>query len=568
MRVKRYDKGGDVGQLLKALESQSSRPSMGKLPVSSGLSGLQSNMTAMNQAAPSESTATSPEINPYFKESIESAAFDRMMMEKNEEAKQIKKLGFDPMASGSAESVSPMKFVSPVGDIEDMYQGVKMTYEGVKEGEGGKAALGAGLALGAAALAFLPGNAGMIRSYAQSVNNPMLDRIVKGLSEEGANAEEVIRNVSRDFTQAERQATRDDARQLVDMSFDEDSGLELSNSERLLLEEIGEVSSTGSSSEVIKKAESRVTPEIPERIGDFEFNVNPDGASLNVSAENSLNTDYMELDITPLKGAWGVPENIQKKYGDRYVAKIDVDMSSTMKRASEESKIYEIAKAKKKKNLELTSEEQVVLETFEPMKAQKDQYKILNSMFDQVQSGDLVNPGQSGGLSTDSYPMFINQLRKGKKHLDNPDKIKKQGTKLLEEEGAIQFGALNTMGEFSNGFRIPDREWKQVVGPKEYIENGEVVEILPGMLTSDGSRHWKKLGFESQSEANEYLEVIKEKYIDPYLKAQGLPSSEVVEVYKQGIRLEFPYPVVEKLLNGGRIKAVKKRKKGMQTKKR
>jgi|14_taG_2_1085336.scaffolds.fasta_scaffold00659_5 hypothetical protein len=568
MRVKRYDKGGDVGQLLKALESQSSRSPMGKLPVSSGLSGLQANMPVMNQLSAASSTSTPPEINPYFKESIESAAFDRMIMEKNEELKQIKKLGFDPMASGSAESVSPMKFVSPVGDVEDMYEGVKMAYEGVKEGKAGKAALGSGLALGAAALAFVPGNAGMIRSYAQSVNNPMLDRIVKGLSEEGANAEEVIRNVSRDFTQAERQATRDDARQLVDMSFDEFSGLDLSNSERLLLEEIGEVSSTGSSSGVIKKAESRVTPEIPERVGDFEFEVNPDGASMNVLAESGLNTDYMELDITPLKGAQGVPENIQKKYGDRYVAKIDVDMSSTMKKASEESKIYERAKAKRDKNLNLTSEEQVVLETFKPLKAQKDQYKIMNSMFDQVQSGDLVNPGQSGGLSTDSYPMFINQLRKGKKHLDNPGKIKKQGTKLLNEEGAIQFGTLNTMGEFSNGFRIPDREWKQVVGPREILKDGRV-EKTPGMLTGEGTSDWRGLGFESQSEANEYLEIIKEKYIDPYLEAQGLPSSKMIGTQSEGgRRLEFPYPVVEKLLNGGRIRSVKKRKKGMQVKKR
>lgn len=554
--LKKYNNGDNVRSLLNSLERQSGvqpikRPSPAVAESTNRFPrGIQDPRVRMQQE----------------RDAAEAFSFE-MTDRSRKRQEETKRLGFDPMASGAAESVSPMKFVSPVGDVEDMYQGIKMAYEGVKEGEAGKAALGSGLALGAAALAFVPGNAGMIRGYAQSVNNPMLDRIVKGLSEEGVNAEEVIRNVSRDFTQAERQATRDDARQLVDMSFDEFSGLDLSNSERLLLEEIGEVSATGSSSGVIKKAESRVTPEIPEKIGDFKFDVNPDGASLNVSAFTDSNTDYMDLDITPLKGAQGVPENIQKKYGDRYVAKIDVDMSSTMKKASEESKIYERAKAKESKNLNLTSEEQVVLKNFKPLKAQKDQYKIMNSMFDQIQSGDLVNPGQSGGLSTDSYPMFINQLRKGKKHLDNPDKIKKQGTKLLEEEGAIQFGALNTMGEFSNGFRIPDREWKQVVGPREIIKNGRP-EKTPGMLTSQGTSDWGELGFESQSEANEYLEVIKEKYIDPYLEAQGLPSSKVKGVSQNGIRLEFPYPVVEKLIRGGKLKINKKKKKGMQAKKR
>jgi len=554
--LKKYNNGGNVRSLLNSLERQSGvqpikRPSLAVAESTNRFPrGMQDPRVRMQQE----------------RDAAEAFSFE-MTDRARKRQEETKRLGFDPMASGAAESVSPMKFVSPVGDVEDMYQGIKMAYEGVKEGKAGKAALGSGLALGAAALAFVPGNAGMIRGYAQSVNNPMLDRIVKGLSEEGANAEEVIRNVSRDFTQAERQATRDDARQLVDMSFDEFSGLDLSNSERLLLEEIGEVSSTGSSSGVIKKAESRVTPEIPERVGDFEFEVNPDGASMNVLAESGLNTDYMALDITPLKGAQGVPENIQKKYGDRYVAKIDVDMSSTMKKASEESKIYERAKAKEGKNLNLTSEEQVVLETFKPLKAQKDQYKIMNSMFDQIQSGDLVNPGQSGGLSTDSYPMFINQLRKGKKHLDNPDKIKKQGTKLLNEEGAIQFGTLNTMGEFSNGFRIPDREWKQVVGPREILKDGRV-EKTPGMLTGEGTSDWRGLGFESQSEANEYLEIIKEKYIDPYLEAQGLPSSKMIGTQSEGgRRLAFPYPVVEKLIRGGKLKINKKKKKGMQAKK-
>ena len=98
---------------------------------------------------------------------------DMQRAKEREEFESMMGRGY-PMESGRVESVTPMKFVSPVGDVEDIFSGLQMAGRGVKEGDLGKVAGGAGLSLAAGAMAFLPGNLSMVRSYAQSVNNPML----------------------------------------------------------------------------------------------------------------------------------------------------------------------------------------------------------------------------------------------------------------------------------------------------------------------------------------------------------------------------------------------------------
>tara|TARA_S200002703_G_scaffold159988_1_gene175897 strand:+ start:3806 stop:5344 length:1539 start_codon:yes stop_codon:yes gene_type:complete len=506
--LKKYNNGGNVRSLLNSLERQSAvkpikRPSPAVAESTNRFPrGIQDPRVRMQQE----------------RDAAEAFSFE-MTDRARKRQEEIKRLGFDPMASGAAESVSPMKFVSPVGDIEDMYQGIKMAYEGVKEGKAGKAALGSGLALGAAALAFVPGNAGMIRSYAQSVNNPMLDRIVKGLSEEGANAEDVIRNVSRDFTQAERQATRDDARQLVDMSFDEFSGLDLSNSERLLLEEIGEVSSTGSPSNVLRSSAQAVEAppvSMPENIAGFQKRVDNYGDSRMISYTDEAG-NYVELNQGDVNE---FAQELSQEYGGRTVNSLNMDMTEAIESKSS---------------------------------SQRDQYAIINGIFDEIQSKDLVN---IGSLSTDSYPILMRQLKKGEKYLK--DGGEKQGAKLLDkvpQNRSISYKPLNDMGKFSSAI---------VKGlPPNEVRN--VIDDL--MLTNVGTA--KAQGFSSIQEANAYLKKIKENHVDPYLISNGLPPSRLVEhgTFPGATRLDFPYPVVEKLIRGGKLKINKKKKKGMQAKK-
>jgi hypothetical protein len=536
MIVKRYDKGGEVKQLLKALESQSLRSPMDKLPVSSNLGGLQTSMPVMNQAATAESTSTSPKINPYFKESIESAAFSKRILDKNEEIKQIKKLGFDPMASGSAESVSPMKFVSPVGDVEDMYQGVKMAYEGIKEGEAGKAALGGGLALGAAGMAFLPGNLSMVRSYAQSVNNPMLDNIFKSIGD-GKEFEEVISDAARNFSKSERLATAQDVDDLLDLSWDEYSGLDLSNTEKVILEEIRDISRQEKMSTKLDLSPSPIEKKasvLPDDIEGFEKKVQLDGPNSREVSYTDMDGNYIEINSGPVSEK--APELV-KEYGDRNVHTMNMDFS-TAKETSENS-----------------------------IKQQRTQYNVMSTLLNTIERGDLVGIPALGTLSTDSYPLLLRNLKKGKRYQSASEEskraIKERGAKLIDKVGAddaVSYRELNSMGKFSNYFGIPNADLKQVQ--------------VDGMLTETGS-YKARDSFNSIEEANDYLKQIKEDYIDPKLEEVGLPPAKIVSFddarfpERAGYtKIQFPYPVVEKLLNGGRIKPVKKRKKGMQTKKR
>ena len=531
MIVKKYDKGGGVGQLLKALESKSSRPSMNRVPVSSGLSGLRANMPVMSQVAPSESTSTPTPTNPYFKESVERAAFDRMIMEKNEEAKQIKKLGFDPMTTGSAKSVSPMKFVSPVGDVEDMYQGIKMAYEGVKEGEAGKAALGGGLALGAAGMAFIPGNVSMIRSYAQSVNNPMLDNIFKGLGD-GKEFEDVISDAARNFSKSERVATAQDVDDLLDLAWDEYSGLDLSNTEKVLLEEIRDISRQDKMSTQLDLSPSvmeKKASELPDDIEGFEKKVQLDGPNSREVSYTDMDGNNVEINSGPVSEK--APQLV-KEYGDRNVHSMNMDFS-VAKEASESS-----------------------------ITQQRTQFNVMSALMNTIERGDLVGVPPLGSLSTDSYPLLLRNLKKGNRYQSASEEtkrgIRERGAKLIDKVGvddAVSYRELNGMGKFSNYFGIP----KQAQ--------------IDGMLTETGS-YKARDSFSSAQEANDYLKKLKEDYIDPKLKEAGLPPAKIVSFEDARFperagytKIQFPYPVVEKLLNGGRIKAVKKRKKGMQAKK-
>tara|TARA_R100000353_G_scaffold176089_1_gene148753 strand:- start:7369 stop:8946 length:1578 start_codon:yes stop_codon:yes gene_type:complete len=522
--VRRYQQGGEVRSLLERLAAQSQ-----PLP------------RFQSQPAVSESTMTRrPEALQQQLSAGESMDFAGMLrdMQRAKEREEFESMmgrGY-PMESGRVESVTPMKFVSPVGDVEDIFSGLQMAGRGVKEGDLGKVAGGAGLSLAAGAMAFLPGNLSMMRSYAQSVNNPALDRIFKGIGRELESPEDIA-FVAEKFSKEERAAIAKDAQELIDLSFDEFSGLNLSNTERLVLEEIKDISTQGAPSSSLKLApsieETRGLGNIPESIGDFQADFERYSPNEVMVSYTDRMGNYAEINSASVSEK--LP-NLAKEYGDRYAHSMNMDMTEL----------------KKRPNANFTDK--------------REQAKVMNTLMSNIQKGDLIGIPESGSLSSDSYPMFLTQIKKGNKYISASDEVKKtiknRGVKIIDkvsQEEAISFRTLNDMGRFRNYFGIPEKELRRIMTD----------ELLTGSGTS------KAYGM-SVEEADKYLLEIKNKYIDPKLKEVGLPAAKIEPIPKQpyggptpkGTRLLFPYPIVEKLRYGGKLKVKKKRKKGMRAKKR
>ena len=518
--VRRYQQGGEVRSLLERLAAQSQ-----PLP------------RFQSQPTVSESTMTRrPEAlqqQLFAGESMDFAGMLRDMQraKEREEFESMMGRGY-PMESGRVESVTPMKFVSPVGDVEDIFSGLQMAGRGVKEGDLGKVAGGAGLSLAAGAMAFLPGNLSMVRSYAQSVNNPMLDRIFKGIGE-GEDFEQVISDVAGDFTKAERAATAKDAQDLIDLSFDEFSGLDLSNTERVLLEEIKDLSTKETAETSLKLApsiqQSRSVGDLPDDIDGFKKIVQDFGPNdVSISYHDKVG-NYGELNSGSVSEK--VPQ-LSDVYGDRYAHTLNMDFTELKERPGA---------------------------TFKDQRTQSD---VLNTLFSNIEKGDLIGIPPSGSLSSDSYPLILRQLKKGNRYQAaskaTKEGIRDRGVKLIDKVGedrAVDYRSLNDMGQFSNYFQIPKNEFELI--------------RTDGMLTGSGSFKARE-NFSSPKEANEYLKNIKEKYIDPKLKEVGLPPARIApnEKAEGYTKILFPYPVLEKLRYGGKIKLKKKRKKGMIAKKR
>ena len=196
----------------------------------------------------------------------------------------------------------------------------------------------------------------------------------------------------------------------------------------------------------------------------------------------------------------------------------------------------------------------------------RDVFAMMTKMFDEIKTGDIVDPGS---LSTDSYGMWLRQIDKGNKYLTQGGK--KQGAKLIPQdkvplEDTINFKSLNNMGEFTNTFKLP----------KEMADLFNRYDMLTGQGTGSGSlrTHLMNEGM-TVDDVNAMMMEAKEKYIDPALAKRGLPPVQVLEAgpadmypgTQAPIFFKFPLPYLEKLYRGGRIKLLKKRKKGMRVKK-
>jgi len=540
--LKKYSNGGDVRDLLNALERQGRPLPVKKLPISSGLSGLQSIPPVGNQMAVSESTNRFPGSveDPRFRAQKEREAADSFMFEAMEIGRkrqsEIDKLGFDPMGSGSAKSVTPMKFVSPVGDVEDMYEGLKMAYEGAKSGDAKKSALGGGLALGAAAMAFVPGNISMLRSFADMRDNSILDGIAKSLGD-GNNLDDIYKTLDlENKSKAQLINTAEDVRGFTDLSMDPLSGLDLSKEELIILDdlatslEFGTLPSKAVSGEIPPATVFRASGtqvELPRKVGEFELDItNFDGSnSQTIEYRNPFNDNSMDLTSTPVED-WSLARGTEyvDAYKNKDVHQFNMDMTDTGGAG-----------------------------------ANREMYTMMNKMMEAVDSGDLIDPGS---LSSDSYPLYLNQLKRGKKYIEEGGK--KQGTKIADKVSSnnIMYSSLNPMGRFGRPFGIP----KSIPFKGSNVDWSDL--LTDQTLSFKGTRYSSV--FENQDEALEFMELVKDKYIDPHLKSRGLPPAKL-KVEDNGIEdinhyFEFPIPITEKLLNGGKIKVNKKKGKGMKTK--
>jgi len=445
-----------------------------------------------------------------------------------------------PMESGAVRSVSPVaEFFTPVGDVMAIREGVQTIGEGISERDPKKVGLGAGLSAAAVGMAFLPGNASMMRTWGESVDNKIVQDIANTIDESrmmgtDIDLNDVMNPVFANYSKAEREAASDEISSLLDISEDPYSGFDLNTEEKKNLTDImfslsaDDVPTPASSSPLIRFEDPSIESNLPKEINGFKKFESSEYGNRLISYENPNTGDYIDLTTSPLEGQ--APESWVQAYPDSYVNKMNVDMTSG------------------KGSGEVMP---------------RDVYSMMTKMMDQIPSGDIVDPGS---LSTDSYPIYIRQLDKGKKYLTEGGK--KQGTKILDKvppHEAMKFQTLNAMGQFTNFFKIPKELTNRVA--------------TDGLLTHYGTS--RALvgpdGFESIEEANKLLMEVKEKYIDPELARKGLPPSQVenhssskylLEGETAPIVLKFPTPYVEKLLMGGKLKTIKKAKKGFRLNKK
>jgi len=543
--VRRYQQGGEVRSLLERLAAQSSprRPEAVASPAMApnylGKSNFDQVSRIVDAIESGEDIVYDPSLSPAIAE--ERRFRDRARRAPQTASADTGEIQF-PMESGGLRSVSPMKFVSPVGDVEDIVSGLQMAGRGVSQRDLGKVATGAGLSLASGLMAFAPGNASMLRSIADANNNPVLRKMSFQLGSGETDLNQLYKSLDvPNLTNRQRQNVVDDIQQFLDFDSDPMSGLSLSAGETDALQKMQ--TAITKVEEPISTTATRFVKEqkdLPKNVGDFELTETPLGPnSRSIEYRNEKTGDYIDIASTPLTEVdpslrlqYDVlrDSNFNKKYGDKYINQMNFVLSDLIQGGNKG-----VAEIKKdRQNLA----------------------ELMNTVFGEVKSGDIINPGS---LSTDSYDLYLKQLRKGNRYLEKGGK--KRGVKLLEgvdKDVSIEYQALNKLGKFNNTFNIPDDEWSDVLAD----------ELLTSTGTSKAGTSAETM-FNSLDEANKYLREIKFNKIDPKLKELGLPPTVIEGVPgKEGaIRLQFPVPFTEKLRRGGKLKVKKKRKKGMRAKK-
>tara|TARA_R100000654_G_scaffold26486_3_gene50179 strand:+ start:587 stop:2740 length:2154 start_codon:yes stop_codon:yes gene_type:complete len=324
---------------------------------------------------------------------------------------------------------------------------------------------------------------------------------------------------------------------------------------------------------------------LPKSVSHFELNDRtvpnqPYAPSRFIDYDTTIpgSQDGISMRMSPLEYLASRPgskyESFADAYPDAYVANIGMadtrrgrEISKLIDEAEEELKTAQNLPSTLVDQSDITRLEQKIynLKSMGPSSS-RDVFAMMTKMFDEIKTGDVVDPGS---LSTDSYGMWLRQIDKGNKYLKQGGK--KQGAKLIPEdkvplEDTINFKSLNNMGEFTNTFKLP----------KEMADLFNRYDMLTGQGTGSGSlrTHLMNEGM-TVDDVNAMMMEAKEKYIDPALAKRGLPPVQVLEAgsadmypgTQSPIFFKFPLPYLEKLYKGGRIKLLKKRKKGMRVKK-
>ena len=186
------------------------------------------------------------------------------------------------------------------------------------------------------------------------------------------------------LTDRQRQNVVDDIQQFLDFDSDPMSGLSLS---------AGETNALQKMQTAITKVEEPISPtatrfvkeqkDLPESVGDFELTETPLGPnSREIEYGNEKTGDYINIASTPLTEVdpslrlqYDVlrDSNFNKKYGDKYINQMNFVLSDLKKTGN------------------------------------RNVAELMNTVFGEVKSGDIINPGS---LSTDSYDLYLKQLRK------------------------------------------------------------------------------------------------------------------------------------------------------------
>lgn len=434
-------------------------------PTDPRLKKLMEEIVLQNQVAAADATQTAPNIPQFTSreeaESRQDRAANQFLFGDREQPGYSEELG---QYSGAADPMSLMKFVTPAGDVEDIYSGLKQAVEGETVGE---KAMGAGQVGLASLMAFAPGSLSSFKAFADfqpdDIAKPM-NKILEAVASRG-DAGDLIDSFAPDISKLPAES-----RERIAMAFDD---LRSSADEAMIANQ-DELDKMADVSVKLRGLETESMPDDYGRmIGTFENQLDP----------NMMRQNYVSFWEDPETGMY---MQVSKTSDNTY--RMDIEAGTD--------------------NIPVS-----------PTIAGK----LILEGLDKVPVGGVVDM-TSNSLSTDSYPMVMRYLARGK----------------AKPVGKTRWGGLNAMGVepriFARTFNVP----------------AEAVDIISGKMAT------------SPQEAMELIQQFKPN-IDEKLAEVGLPASRVV-----GSELKMPYPNFQRTQEGfnigGRLKIRKQSPKGLRVK--
>lgn len=436
-------------------------------PTDPRLKRLMEEIIVQNEVAAADATRTSPNIPQFTSEEEAESRQVRDALQffygETEQPGYSEELG---QYSGAAEPMSLMKFLSPAGDVEDIYSGIQQVAGGESTGE---KLLGAGQIGLASVMAFVPGNLSSFKEFAayqpKELAKPMKE-ILDAVASRG-DAGDLIDSFAPSINKMP-----DDLKERLAVVFDDlamasdDAGFATQDA----LDKLADVSNKLRANE----------PDLGMGVEDFGRKIG--------NFENQLDPNMMKANFVSY---WEDPDTGMymqvSKTGDN-MYKMDIEAGTDKNPVN-------------------------------PMIAGK----LILEGLDKVPVGGVIDM-KSNSLSTDSYPMVMRYLARGK----------------AKAVGKTRWGGMNTMGVepriFARTFNVPE----------------EAVDILSGRMAVSPQ--------ESIELINKHKPAIDEK-----LAEVGLPPSKI-----EGTELKMPYPNFQRTQEGfnigGRLSVRKQKPKGFKVK--